>query len=213
MGFRAPNLLRTGRAVHPVARLVQPDPRDADRIVRSRPQHQFMPDGLRLRGFGEHRRVKRVVRMRRDVGDVQLAHRPLLDFCPDAARKMDQPVGLRIKCLQIFSGQMDDNARGFVHRFRIIDLGDFQNHSGLDVRPVHVGIQFLDQLRMGVRLFRDQFQNRLVFQGGLLRLGQPRPAQRLQPRKVIGGYKIISQQRRIQREPRPRVGVEPAAFK
>ena len=55
---------------------------------------------------------------------------------------------------------------------------------------------------MRVRLFRDQFQNGFVIQRGLLRLGEPRFAERLEPREVVRRDGVIRQQRRVEREQR-----------
>src|ERR1035437_2439453 len=60
---------------------------------------------------------------------------------------------------------------------------------------------------MRMTFFRDQFQNFLVTQRGLLRLRQPRFPQRLQTREVVGRHRVSRQQRRVQRELRPRGGV------
>ncbi len=64
-----------------------------------------------------------------------------------------------------------------------------------------------------MRLFRDQFQDGFIIQRGLLRLGQPGFAERLKSRQIVRRHGVCRQQRRAERELRPRVGVEPAGFK
>jgi len=56
--------------------------------------------------------------------------------------------------------------------------------------------------------FRDEFEFGFVFQRRLLRLGQPRFAERLQPRKVVGRDHISRHQRRSEHEPGARICVE-----
>ena len=53
---------------------------------------------------------------------------------------------------------------------------------------------------MRMRFFRDEFQQRFIIQRGLLRFGQPRFAQRLQPREVVACHEIIRQQRRFEQQ-------------
>ena len=55
-----------------VARFVQADPRHPHRVVGPGGQDQFRFQLSRLGGFGEHVRVKSVVRVRGDGGDPQL---------------------------------------------------------------------------------------------------------------------------------------------
>ena len=98
-------------------------------------------------------------------------------------------------------------------RLRIIHVGNLQNRSRRNVRPVHVWIQFLNQQRMRMRFFRDKFEFGFIIQRGLLRFLQPRFAERLQPREVIRRHDIIRQNRRVERELRARVRVELAGFR
>ena len=90
----------------------------------------------------------------------------------------------------------------------IIHVGNFQNGSGGNIRPVHIWIQFLNQQRMRMAFFRDEFEFGFIIQRGLLRFGQPRFAERLQAREVVRRHGVIGQQRRVERELRARVGVE-----
>ena len=66
-------------------------------------------------------------------------------------------------------------------------------------------------MRMGC--FRHEFDFGFKLQRGLLRLGQPGFAQRLQAREIIRRDGVGGEQRRVERQARPRVGVEFAAFK
>ena len=61
--------------------------------------------------------------------------------------------------------------------------------------------------------FRNQFQNGFVIQRRLQRFFQPRLAERLQPRNVVGRDDVIFQQWRVEREHRPGVRVEGGGFK
>ena len=86
---------------------------------------------------------------------------------------------------------MNDHKRRLVRRLGIIHIRNFQNCSRRNIRPVHVRIQLLDQVRMRMRLFRDEFQNRFVIQRGLLRFGEPRFADRLQARQIVRRHDVI----------------------
>ena len=76
-----------------------------------------------------------------------------------------------------------------------------------------VRIQFLDQQRIRVRFFADEFEFRFVIERGLLRFFQPRFAERLQSREIVRRHDVICQNRRVERELRARVRVELAGFR
>ena len=65
--------------MHPIARTIKADPRNADGIIWAGLDHEFATDGLRLGGFREHFRIEGVVRIRRDGGDVQFTDGPFLE--------------------------------------------------------------------------------------------------------------------------------------
>ena len=56
--------------------------------------------------------------------------------------------------------------------------------------------------------FRDEFEFGFVIQRGLLRLGKPRFAERLQVRQVVRCHDVICQNRGFERQLRARVRVE-----
>ena len=129
--FRAPDLLRRGRAVNAVTGLVQADPRHADRIVRAGRQNQFVADGLQFGRFGKQFRVHRVIRIR--ARSTTTCNSPTGRFSTFAAMlhgKCASRFVSRVERLQKFFGQMDDDKRRLVRRLRIIHVGNFQNRSG-----------------------------------------------------------------------------------
>ena len=138
--FRAPDLLRSRRAVHAVAGFVQADPRHADRIVRTRRQNPAVAERLQFRRFGKQLRVHGVVGMGRDDAHVQFTHRAFLHMRRDAAREMREQIGVRVKGLQEFSRQMDDDERRLAVRLRIRHVGNLQTRFRRHVRPVHAGV-------------------------------------------------------------------------
>ena len=119
-----------------IAGAIKADPRHANRVVGTGRDDELVAELLRLGGFGKRCRIKRVVGVGDDDGDVQFANGAFLNFLRDAHGKMSDERTGGVAGFENVVRETHVKQRGFGGRLVQFDGGNINNGVGLDGAPI-----------------------------------------------------------------------------
>ena len=211
--FGAAHVLGARGAVDAVAGAVEADPHGADGVVRTGWKREFAADLLGFLRLGKNFRIEKISWIWRGADDVEFADGALLGEVRDAAREVRDEVGARVVNLELPLREEDADVGGFLARGGEGDVGHLQFRAGGYGAPVDVGVQLADETGMRMKFFRDEFERVFVIEPGLLGLGDPSVAERLEARDVFGGEDVAGVKGHVECEAGLRGVVEVAGLR
>ena len=137
-----------------VVLLAERDPDDADGRVRTGREHGV---GIGVRHFVIERRVVVEVGHPRDLHHVQRLVRRRVVARAERGRSMEGELAVRVPGVERIAGDRDDHAREILRvlRVRIADVRDDERLPRLQVAELHIGIQQIEEVLIGVKLLGD----------------------------------------------------------
>ena len=172
-GFAAADFFRLWRAVDAVAGQVEPDPGRADGIVGPGLNDKLLGDALALRGAGQDGGVERVVGGVDQHLDAQFAARAFVDPAGDTDGAVEQQAVFGAEHLQRSFRQLNLCVGRWLADAEWRQARDANIRTFGELAPVEVRVECGDQVGVGLCLFRDHFEGRIVAHAVELTAGAP----------------------------------------